>query len=716
MRWRVVGVLVGVLAVAAGCGMSEGSLVVDGPGGTSMGAVVRVSDTGEAGAEVLVLVGAGPDWLSLRWDGGFAPDAAGFRLQWRQIPAPAGEPLVWSSVDLDAAAREHRIGGLAPATPYRLRLSALDGSGARAAAVVGRFETLGPPVGDLAAAPAAGGGVRVSWDAPEEWAPVGYVLRWRLRGVDAFSGEVSLPAAARSHVVSGLSDAVEYVVRVNALSSSGREGDPAAVGVTLAAGGLLMLVGAGPDWLSLRWDGGFAPDAAGYRLQWRQVPAPAGEALAWSSVDLDATAREHRIGGLAPATPYRLRLSALDGSGALGAAVLGRFETAPPPPTCADGAVGDTDADEALLVECNVQVGLVAALIGDGTATLNWDPATDIANWDGVTVEGTPRRVVKLDLANKELAGELSARLVNLEELRELRINDNDLGGRIPSELGLLRKLTHLYVAGNNFTGCYPPHWDDVANNDLTELALRSCAIPYNLRTTTAVTAPGSYALLSDADDPTSLFQPEHTAGEAEAVLVHDSDATGASLAAFYATIRPGDVFDISAGSLGVGCFRRFEVTEVVRGPAGAPDRTLFKTDYRGSEVWDCDHSNPYNTPEPVDLYWHPVPWVWGRGDIREYVDEPVTGPGRYWMGSAVTINIPDGVTLEIDGSSYVHGTWYLVLRDVASGARLGFNLDTGRDVGREIPEGLSEAQEAAVNALLDQLEASIETPHQNDR
>ena len=721
-RWVRCVVWVSLVAVlAAGCvssGGSGGSLVVDGPGGPSAGAV-QAGEAGAGGAAgagvdgVLVLVGAGVDWLSVRWGGGFAPDAAEFRLRWREVPAGDDE-VVWSSVDLGAAVRDHRIGGLVPGTPYRLRLNALDADGALGALAVATFETLAPPARGLAAAPATEDGVRLSWDAPEGWVPVGYVLRWRLRSVEAFAGEVSLPASARSHVVSGLSDAVEYVFRVNPLSASGREGDPAKVGATTAAGGLLLLTGAGVDWLSVRWAERFAPDAAGFRLRWRVVPA-GEDGVVWSSVDLGASVREYRIGGLAPGTRYRLRLGVLDGDGALGAEVSGSFGTLPPPPSCADGAVGDAAADAALLVECNVQAGLVDALVGAGEATLNWDPATDISMWDGVTVEGSPRRVVKLDLANMGLAGELPARLVNLEELRELRVDGNSLGGRIPSELGLLRKLTHLYVAGNNFTGCYPPHWDDVANNDLAELGLPSCAIPYDLLITTGVTAAGSYALLSDADDPTSLFEPEHTMGEAEAVLVHDTDANGVSAAAFYNTIRPGDVFDLSEGTLGVGCFRRFEVTEVVLEPAGAAGRTLFKIDHRGSTVWDCDHSSLYNTPQPAKLYWHPVPWVWGPDDIRDYVAEPVTGPGRYWVTNSVTIQVPDGVTLEVEGEVYYDATWRQGVRDVASGARLGFDSWTGENVGREIPEGLSDAQKAAINALFDELEASIETPRQRN-
>ena len=380
-------------------------------------------------------------------------------------------------------------------------------------------------------------------------------------------------------------------------------------------------------------------------------------------------------------------------------------------PSCGEGAVGDAEADADLLVECNVQLGLVDALTGLKTAALNWRAGVDIASWEGVTVAGSPRRVVKLDLAGRGLGGVLPARLVNLEELTELRVNGNSLTGRIPSELGLLRKLTHVYVAGNDFTGCYPPHWDDVEHNDLTDLGLPSCAIAYDLRTTTSVTKAGSYGFLSDADDVASLFEPEYNVGEAEAVLVHQTDANGDSAAAFYDTIRPGDTFDVSRSARGRGCFQRFEVLAVLPDPPGEPARKLFKTDYVFGDRRDCDGPHYYNTPQPVEFYWHPVPWTWGPEDIREYVAEPVTGPGRYWIGPAVTIRVPDGVTLEALSTVYYDAAWRTTVMDVATGARLGFNFDTGLDVGRDVPEGLSEAEKAAANVVLDQLEASIETP-----
>ena len=659
-----------------------------------------------------MLVSAGVDSLAVRWSEGFAPGAAGFRLRWRQRPAPADGGSAWSSVDLDGGVREYTIGGLEAATAYRLRLNALDAEGSQGVLAVGEFVTLAPPPRGLVAVVSSSDGVRLGWDEPAGWLPAGYVVRWRMRGPVEFSGEVSLGAEARSHVVEDLVGG-EYVFRVTARTLAGGESDPAITGVVVAGGdGVLGLTSAGVDTLTVRWAEGFAPDAAGFRLRWRVIPTVGGEELMWSSVDLDAGVREYTIGGLEAATAYRLRLNALDVDGTQGVLAAGSFATAAPEPSCADGAVGNTVADAALLVECNVQVGLADVLVGAGAGSLNWSSTLDIAQWDGVTVAGTPRRVAKLDLANKELAGELPARLVNLEELTELRLNGNNLGGRIPSELGLLRKLTHLYVAGNSFEGCYPPHWDDIANNDLAELDLPSCAIPYDLRTTTGLPEAGAYALLSDATDVHSAFEPRYM-DDVEAVLVHQSDANGTSVATFYDTIQPGDVFDLTreAKTKSRGCFRRFEVTEVLPDPAGATARKLFKVQQTFADVWDCDMPSLYNKTEPVDFYWYPAPWVWGREDIREYVAEPVTGPGRYWMASNVTFEIPDGVTLDVIGEVYFDATVYQTIVDLATGARLGFESYTGKVAGRDIPEGLSDSEKAAASALLEMLASSIETP-----
>ena len=46
-----------------------------------------------------------------------------------------------------------------------------------------------------------------------------------------------------------------------------------------------------------------------------------------------------------------------------------------------------------------------------GTGTLNWSASTPIANWDGVTVGGTPQRVIGLFPSEKGLTGTIPPEL-----------------------------------------------------------------------------------------------------------------------------------------------------------------------------------------------------------------------------------------------------------------------------------------------------------------
>ncbi len=328
---------------AADDAAADDTAAEDGPGG----AAVSVGESGAAGGAgeaegVLVLVGAGADWLMVRWGGDFAPGAAGFRLAWREASAADGGPGQ-SSVDLAEGVLERRIGGLAAGTEYWLRLSALDGEGAPGASAAATFATLAPPVRGLAAAPAEVRGLRLSWDAPQGWAPAGYVLRWRERGGGESVGEVSLGASARSHVVTDLAEGVEYVARVSPLNTVGREGDPADLDVAVAAGGLVVLAGAGADWLMVRWAERFAPGAAGFRLAWREASAGDG-GPGQPGVGLVEGARERRVAGLAAGTRYRLRLVALSAVAAPGAAAEAVFSTPAPPVLGLAGAAVSHDA------------------------------------------------------------------------------------------------------------------------------------------------------------------------------------------------------------------------------------------------------------------------------------------------------------------------------------------------------------------------------------
>ena len=121
---------------------------------------------------------------------------------------------------------------------------------------------------------------------------------------------------------------------------------------------------------------------------------------------------------------------------------------APPPPACGL-AVPDHTSNPGLRRDCFALLDLKDTL--RGTGTLNWSVDTTIADWDGVTVAGTPQRVTKLELANRSLTGS------------------------IPASLGKL-DLTTLKLAGNSLTGCIPLALRDVPTNDLDDLGLPDCS------------------------------------------------------------------------------------------------------------------------------------------------------------------------------------------------------------------------------------------------
>ena len=93
-----------------------------------------------------------------------------------------------------------------------------------------------------------------------------------------------------------------------------------------------------------------------------------------------------------------------------------------------------------------------------GTATLNWSvSASIISQWDGITVGGTPRRVIWLQLYGNGLTGEIPPELGRLSNLTGLRLGLNELTGEIPPELGGLSNLTDLWLYDNRLTGEIPP-------------------------------------------------------------------------------------------------------------------------------------------------------------------------------------------------------------------------------------------------------------------
>ena len=143
--------------------------------------------------------------------------------------------------------------------------------------------------------------------------------------------------------------------------------------------------------------------------------------------------------------------------------------------SCATGvAVPDAANNPGLVSDCEALLASRDTLAG--SAMLNWSADVPIAEWDGVTVGGTPERVTRIDLRDKGLAGTIPAELGRLASLQGLDLTSNQLSGPIPTELGNLPNLQWLFLWGNRLSGPIPSELGSLAkleylwlnNNQLT--------------------------------------------------------------------------------------------------------------------------------------------------------------------------------------------------------------------------------------------------------
>ena len=167
------------------------------------------------------------------------------------------------------------------------------------------------------------------------------------------------------------------------------------------------------------------------------------------------------------------------------------------PTSCAtDGAVPDPTANPGLVTDCETLLAARDTLAG--TVNLNWSSDTPIAQWEGITVEGTPARVTRLDLARWELTGKIPPELGSLTGLRVLSLHHNELTGPIPPELGGLINLEILELAVNRLRGGIPPELGSLTN-------LKEVRLHVNRLTGTLPSELGS---LSNLNHMTISFNP----------------------------------------------------------------------------------------------------------------------------------------------------------------------------------------------------------------
>ena len=105
----------------------------------------------------------------------------------------------------------------------------------------------------------------------------------------------------------------------------------------------------------------------------------------------------------------------------------------------------------------------------------NWNTAGRIRDWQGVSTNSAGF-VTELDLDDNNLSGTIPPELGNLTHLRQLDLDDNELTGSIPRELGDLPQLRRLVLGANELTGSIPPELGrlsqltmlDLGNNGLS--------------------------------------------------------------------------------------------------------------------------------------------------------------------------------------------------------------------------------------------------------
>ncbi len=148
-----------------------------------------------------------------------------------------------------------------------------------------------------------------------------------------------------------------------------------------------------------------------------------------------------------------------------------------------------TEESARLFDDCVVLMRARTVLTRSPSHLWNWRFEKPISSWQGVTVGGSPPRVVSLDLEKiglngripKELSkldrlvalnlghnlltGSIPPELGKLSNLRKLSLNYNDLSGPIPEELGVL-DLSGLYLHHNQLTGNVPEALGEIDRHD----------------------------------------------------------------------------------------------------------------------------------------------------------------------------------------------------------------------------------------------------------
>lgn len=106
----------------------------------------------------------------------------------------------------------------------------------------------------------------------------------------------------------------------------------------------------------------------------------------------------------------------------------------------------------------------------DWTNNNNWLSDSAISTWYGITLNDNGR-VSKIELDENNLFGKLPIELGNITELETLSLDFDNLRGTIPIELGNLKKLKTLVLQYNQLKGEIPNEFSNFENIELLDLS-----------------------------------------------------------------------------------------------------------------------------------------------------------------------------------------------------------------------------------------------------
>ena len=355
---------------------------------------------------------AGNAQVTLTWDA--VPSATGYHYRSKENADDWG---AWNDIPV-ATTTMQVVSGLRNDTPHTFAVRAKRRTERGPAAEVTAIPHVPLPAPQNLAAYPENTAVLLQWDSLA--AAAGYEHRLA-------SNAVWTATTTTSVRVSGLAVGRSYTFEVRGAHAYRVAAVATVTATTTSAAPALrapanLVATPGDRTVALAWDA--APGASAYEYR-------VGTRGAWTSVSGRTATAANLINGQV----YEFQVRGLRGTGSV--QTPGPFAAVSEVPR---RRCGGEFANVGAVRDCETLLAAKSTL--DAGGVLNWQRATALADWTGIT--HGPGGVTAIDLRNRGLRGRFPAALGTLSQLQTLRLSKNDLEGTLPSQFAALTRLEHL--------------------------------------------------------------------------------------------------------------------------------------------------------------------------------------------------------------------------------------------------------------------------------